>query len=77
MSLRESESWVQFLVISVYFCQLRIKYHVIRALAETCYGCLRGRKINTKLEVLSFGKAREEIEIDSINVGVVNIVVIL
>ena len=34
--------------------------------AETCYGCLRGRKINTKLEVLSFGKAREEIEIDMI-----------
>ena len=51
-------------MISVYFCQLRIKYHVIRALAETCYGCLRGGKINTKLEVLSFGKAREEIEID-------------
>ena len=25
---------------------------------------MRGRKINTKLEVLSFGKAREEIEID-------------
>jgi len=25
---------------------------------------LRGRKINTKLEVLSFKKAREEIEID-------------
>ena len=61
MSLRESESWVQFLVISVYFCQLRIKYHVIRALAETCYGCLRG-KINTKLELLSFEKARDEIE---------------
>ena len=63
MSLKESESWVQFLVISVYFCQLRIKYHVIRASAETCYECLRGEN-KQKLEVLSFEKAWDKIEKD-------------
>ena len=61
--LRESESWVQFLVIFVYFCQLRIKYHVIRASAETCYECLRGEN-KQKLEVLSFEKAWDKIEKD-------------
>ena len=66
MSLRESESRVQFLVISVDFCQLRIKYHVIRALAETCYECLRGEN-KQKLEVLSFEKAWDKIEIDIIH----------
>ena len=64
MSLRESESRVQFLVISVDFCQLRIKYHVIRASAETCYECLRGEN-KQKLEVLSFEKAWDKIEKDS------------
>ena len=63
MSLRESESWVQFLVISVHFCQLRNKYHVIRASAETCYECLRGEN-KQKLEVLSFEKAWDKIEKD-------------
>ena len=63
MSLRESESWAQFLVISVDFCQLRIKYHVIRASAETCYECLRGEN-KQKLEVLSFEKAWDKIEKD-------------
>ena len=63
MSLRESESWAQFLVISLYFCQLRIKYHVTRALAETCYECLRGEN-KQKLEVLSFEKAWDKIEKD-------------
>ena len=59
MSLRESESWVQFLVISVYFCQLRIKYHVIRALAETCYGYLECQnKIVNRIQ--SFEKARDD-----------------
>ena len=33
--------------------------------AETYYGCLRG-KIYTKLEVLSFEKARDEIERDKL-----------
>ena len=63
MPQRESESRVQFLVISVDFCQLRIKYHVIRASAETCYECLRGEN-KQKLEVLSFEKAWDKIEKD-------------
>ena len=63
MSLRESESRVQFLVISVDFCQLRIKYHVIRASAETCYECLRGEN-KYKIEVLSFEEAGHKIQRD-------------
>ena len=50
-------------MISVDFCQLRIKYHVIRASAETCYECLRGEN-KQKLEVLSFEKAWDKIEKD-------------
>ena len=50
-------------MISLYFCQLRIKYHVTRALAETCYECLRGEN-KQKLEVLSFEKAWDKIEKD-------------
>ena len=44
--------------------QLRIKYHVIRASAETCYECLRGEN-KQKLEVLSFEKAWDKIEKDT------------
>ena len=33
----------------VYFCQLRIKHHVIRASAETCYGYLECQN----MEILS------------------------
>ena len=66
VSDRNIDSWVQSLVIFVYFCQLRIKYHVIRASAETCYECLRGEN-KQKLEVLSFEKAWDKIEIDNIH----------
>ena len=44
--------------------ELRIKYHVIRASAETCYECLRGEN-KQKLEVLSFEKAWDKIEKDT------------
>ena len=48
-----------FLVISVYFCQLRIKYHVIRTLAETCYGYLECQNKIVK-GIQSFEKARDD-----------------
>ena len=41
------------LLVMQFYCQLEIRYHVIRAEAETCYGCLRvGIEIQKKVCLL-------------------------